>query len=80
MLFDSVNQKKPFRLIAFDLDGTLTQHKSPLEDAARKTLNALSERYKLLMVGAGRCEHGKIPNAAPRYLHHIRHIPFRNYR
>ena len=56
MLFDPVNQKKPFRLIAFDLDGTLTQHKSPLEDAARETLDALSERYKLLMVGAGRCE------------------------
>ena len=56
MLFDPAKQTKPFRLLAFDLDGTLTQHKSPLEDAARKTLDALSERYKLLMVGAGRCE------------------------
>ena len=56
MLFDSAVHKTPLRLIAFDLDGTLTQHKSPLEDRARETLDALSEKYRLLMVGAGRCE------------------------
>ena len=56
MLFDPALQKKQFRLLAFDLDGTLTQHKSPLEEDARRTLDALSRTYKLLMVGAGRCE------------------------
>ena len=56
MLFDAALHTEKIRLIAFDLDGTLTQHKSPLEESARKTLDALSEKYKLLMVGAGRCE------------------------
>lgn len=45
-----------FRLIAFDLDGTLTQHKSPLSPEYRKLLHRLSEKYHLLMVGAGSCE------------------------
>ena len=44
------------KLIAMDLDGTLTQHKSPLSAETRKTLEKLSERYKLLMVGAGQVE------------------------
>lgn len=43
------------RLVAFDLDGTLTQHKSPLEPKTRDMLTALSKKYKLLMVGAGAC-------------------------
>ncbi|MBQ7032094.1 MAG: HAD-IIB family hydrolase [Clostridia bacterium] len=47
--------KAKIKLIAFDLDGTLTQHKSPLSDEMRKTLDALGKKYKLLMVGAGTC-------------------------
>ena len=43
------------KVFAFDLDGTLTQHKSPLEDANRAILEKLAERYTLLMVGAGGC-------------------------
>ena len=43
------------KLIAFDLDGTLTQHKSPLEAENRAFLSLLAERYRLLMVGAGDC-------------------------
>ncbi|MBQ7290641.1 MAG: HAD hydrolase family protein [Clostridia bacterium] len=43
------------KLIAFDLDGTLTQHKTPLEPANYETLVALSKKYKLLMAGAGAC-------------------------
>lgn len=43
------------KLIAFDLDGTLTQHKSPLSDENRRVLEALSKKYKLLMAGAGMC-------------------------
>ena len=46
---------KDIKLIAFDLDGTLTQHKSKLSAENRKLLQRLSEKYKLLMVGAGTC-------------------------
>ena len=41
------------KVIAFDLDGTLTQHKTPLDDQNRRALELLSQKYKLLMVGAG---------------------------
>lgn len=43
------------KLIAFDLDGTLTQHKSPLSDENRAVLTELSKKYKLIMAGAGMC-------------------------
>ena len=43
------------RLIAFDLDGTLTQHKTPLTQPNLGVLDSLGEKYKLLMVGAGMC-------------------------
>ena len=46
---------KTYELIAFDLDGTLTQHKSPLSPEHTAVLRALSEKYRLLMVGAGSC-------------------------
>ena len=41
------------KIIAMDLDGTLTQHKEKLDDAHKKALDALGKKYKLLMVGAG---------------------------
>lgn len=41
------------KVIAMDLDGTLTQHKTPLSEAHRKVLTKLSKKYTLLMVGAG---------------------------
>lgn len=43
------------KLIAFDLDGTLTQHKTPLSAEHREILTRLSKKYKLLMAGAGMC-------------------------
>ena len=43
------------KLVAFDLDGTLTQHKTPLSPEHRAVLEKLGEKYKLLMVGAGMC-------------------------
>ena len=43
------------KLLAFDLDGTVTQHKSPLEKENLELFRALSKKYKLLMVGAGGC-------------------------
>ena len=47
MMFEKI------KLIAMDLDGTLTQHKTPLSNEHRAVLNELSKKYKLLMVGAG---------------------------
>ena len=41
------------KVIAMDLDGTLTQHKTPLSQEHREVLSRLAEKYKLLMVGAG---------------------------
>lgn len=45
--------KSKIKVIAMDLDGTLTQHKQPMSDECKATLDALSKKYKLLMVGAG---------------------------
>lgn len=47
--------KKKVKLIAFDLDGTLTQHKSKLSTENRAVLDRLRKKYRLLMVGAGTC-------------------------
>ena len=44
------------RLIALDLDGTLTQHRTPLEEKNRRVLEKLAQQTKLLMVGAGTCQ------------------------
>lgn len=44
------------KLIAFDLDGTLTQHKEPLSEENRRVLDALARRYRLVMVGAGQTQ------------------------
>ena len=41
------------KVIAMDLDGTLTQHKTPLSADHRAILTKLAEKYNLLMVGAG---------------------------
>ena len=47
--------KNKIKLVAFDLDGTLTQHKTPLSEEHRQVLDKLAEKYKLLMAGAGMC-------------------------
>ena len=44
---------KNIKVIAMDLDGTLTQHRSPLSAETRETLTRLSRNYRLVMVGAG---------------------------
>jgi len=46
---------KKIKLIAFDLDGTLTQHKTPLSPEHREVLFKLAAKYKLVMAGAGMC-------------------------
>ena len=47
--------KKDYKLIAFDLDGTLTQHRTPLGPENKAVLDKLAKNHKLLMVGAGAC-------------------------
>lgn len=41
------------KVVAMDLDGTLTQHKQPLTPEVRNALVQLQSKYKLVMVGAG---------------------------
>jgi HAD superfamily hydrolase (TIGR01484 family) len=41
------------KLICFDLDGTLTQHRTPLGEENKAVLDKLAKKYKLIMVGAG---------------------------
>lgn len=43
------------KLIAFDLDGTLTQHKTKLDAKNKAVLDRLAEKYHLVMAGAGLC-------------------------
>ena len=45
-----------FKNYIFDLDGTLTQHRSPLDEQNKAVLDKLGKKYKLLMVGAGGAE------------------------
>ena len=46
---------KKIKLVAFDLDGTMTQHKTPLSEEHKQILDQLGKKYKLLMAGAGMC-------------------------
>ena len=41
------------KLVAMDLDGTLTQHKETLTPENKAVLDLLRKKYRLLMVGAG---------------------------
>ena len=47
--------KSKIQLVVFDLDGTLTQHKTKLSAKNKAVLDALGQKYKLLMAGAGMC-------------------------
>lgn len=54
MRISSANElKNAKRLICFDLDGTLSQHKSHMPQANKDLLKKLDTEYKLIMVGAG---------------------------
>lgn len=57
---------KDIKLFAFDLDGTLTQHKTLLSEQARETLVKLGKSAGLCMVGAGMCK---------RVFEQMRHFP-----
>ncbi len=41
------------RVVALDLDGTLSQHKQHLPEENKRALVSLGKKYKLLMAGAG---------------------------
>ena len=45
--------RNDYKTIAFDLDGTLTQHRTKLGPENRAVLDKLAEKYRLVMVGAG---------------------------
>lgn len=51
---DYIDSSK-IKIMAFDLDGTLSNHKCPLPKQNLETLKALAKKYKILMVGAGMC-------------------------
>lgn len=53
---EKLQVRNDIKLIAMDMDGTLTQHKSPLEENCQKILQQLSKHYDLLMVCAGSCD------------------------
>ena len=52
LLQDRVNGKRK-KLLCFDLDATLCQHRSPIPDANMTALKMLESQYKCIMVGAG---------------------------
>lgn len=56
--------KGKIRLIALDMDGTITQHRTKLEPMNREVLDRLSEKYSIVMVGAGSCTriHNQLDN------------------
>ncbi len=57
--------KTKIKLIAMDLDGTLTQHRETLGEKNKSVLDKLAKRYKLIMVGAGQVT--RIFNQMNRY-------------
>lgn len=57
---------KAKKLLLFDLDATLTEHRMPLEPAARELMEKLCEKYDVVMMAAGNC---------PRVYHQMGDFP-----
>ena len=57
---------KAKKLLCFDLDATLTEHRMPLEPAARELMEKLCEKYDVVMMAAGNC---------PRVYHQMGDFP-----
>ena len=51
-----ITDVKNIKLIAFDLDGTLSEHKQPIGEDNRSLLDALGKDYKIIMVAAASAE------------------------
>ena len=47
--------KQSKKLICFDLDGTLTQHRTNMTPESKAVLDTLRQRYEVIMVGGGNC-------------------------
>ncbi len=45
--------RKQKKLLVFDLDGTLSNHRCPMPEESRALLDALGKKYHLVMCGAG---------------------------
>lgn len=52
-IFTGCSAPQEKRLVCMDLDGTVTQHKTPLSPEAKAALDELGKKYHLLMVGGG---------------------------
>ena len=52
LLQDRVNGRRK-KLVCFDLDATLCQHRSPIPEANMNALKMLESQYRCIMVGAG---------------------------
>ncbi len=50
-----LNWKQSKKLICFDLDGTLTQHRTSMTPESKAVLDTLRQRYEVIMVGGGNC-------------------------
>ena len=46
---------KKYCLVALDMDGTITQHKTQLDTTNRRQLELLCKKYKVVIIGAGTC-------------------------
>ena len=65
-IINACDLKNVKRLLCFDLDGTLTQHKSHMSQENKDLLQKLTEKYKVIMVGAGN---------APRIYNQMEQFP-----
>lgn len=45
-----------YKLLAFDLDGTLTEHRTPINEENYHLLEEIQKEYETVIVGAGTCE------------------------
>ena len=50
-----LNWKQSKKLICFDLDGTLTQHRTNMSPESKAVLDTLRQRYEVIIVGGGNC-------------------------
>ena len=60
------------KLLGSDLDGTLTKHKSPLEETIHRVLEKLAELYRLIMIAAAQALYLK-PDAECEFIYWIKH-------
>ncbi len=56
MQIKNLAKLKPKKLIVFDMDGTLTESKSPLEKGMAQLLGKLLENHKVAVISGGRIE------------------------